>query len=176
MIEEEKLSRVIALAQKEVGVTEMPSGSNRVKFNTWFYGKVVEDDRKLKKFFPWCFTFCSYVYNFAGFNLGVIDYIRGGASCPYGLRNISKWGKIVTTPKPGYLVMFDWNLDRNPDHIGIFLRDNGDGKTFTAIEGNTAIGNDSNGGTVMVRTDRKYSVAIFIRPNSLDKDPNPKPV
>jgi hypothetical protein len=39
-----------------------------------------------------------------------------------------------------------------------------DNENFETIEGNTSIKNDSNGGSVMRRSTRKYSNAIFIHP------------
>jgi hypothetical protein len=52
-------------------------------------------------------------------------------------------------PQPGDIAIYNWDGGL-PDHIGIvesFLTDG----TFTCIEGNTSIGNDSNGGQVMRR-------------------------
>lgn len=165
MTEQDKRDRVLWFAQKEIGVCEMPSGSNRVKYNTWFYGKEVRDGAG--KFYPWCGTFVSWVFHHAGFPLGVIDYRNGFAGCPYALRNVAKWGRFVLKPQPGDVVIFDWNLDKRPDHTGIFKADLS-GK-FLAIEGNTAVGNDSNGGQVMER-ERSYRTAIFIRPNAYDRE------
>ena len=78
----------------------------------------------------------------------------------------SKWGRLVTVPAVGDVVFFDWNGDGRFDHTGIFVKDLGKG-LFQAVEGNTAFGNDSNGGEVMLRSDRKYKNAIFVRPNVL---------
>ena len=45
--------------------------------------------------------------------------------------------------------------------------DAGDAKSLktVAIEGNTRVGNDSNGGEVMRRTRKKSSVICFVRPD-----------
>lgn len=159
--------KIIEIASAEIGTSEFPAGSNKVKYNTWFYGKEVQDDPIKKLFYPWCGAFVSWVFNESGLNLGVIDYKRGFAGCQFAVRNLKKWGKLVTQPKPGDVIFFDWQGDGIFDHTGIFKRDVGNG-LFDSIEGNTSMANDSNGGSVMLRQ-RKYKNAIFVRPFVLEK-------
>lgn len=161
-----KREKVIEVALSQVGISENPAGSNKVKYNTWFYGKEVQDDPIKKLFYPWCGAFVSWVMAEAGVQLGTIDYKKGFAGCPFAVRNLKKWGRLVTVPLPGDVVFFDWQGDGIFDHTGIFKKDLGNG-LFECIEGNTAVGNDSNGGSVMLR-ERKYKVAIFVRPFSLE--------
>jgi hypothetical protein len=155
-------NEIIRVALAEVGTKEKPSGSNTVKYNTWFYGKEVKGPS-----YAWCGAFASWVFDTAGLPLGVIDYTRGYAGTNYAVNNVHKWGKVVSRDdvKPGDLAFFDFDGNKRWDHTGIFKQDLGN-DIFECIEGNTAIGNDSNGGEVMVRQ-RRYSVAIFIRPNVL---------
>lgn len=47
----------IATAKKEVGTVEKPRNSNKVKYNTWFYGRVVQG-----KDYPWCATFICWIF------------------------------------------------------------------------------------------------------------------
>jgi hypothetical protein len=54
-----------------------------------------------------------------------------------------------TEPLPGDIAIYNWHGGL-PDHIGIVEEYLGGGK-FNAIEGNTGIGNDANGGEVMRR-------------------------
>ena len=115
----------------------------------------------------WCAIFVSWVYNKAGFPLGNIGFRKGFAGCQTAVSHFKKTGEIVIKPQPGDIVFFDWNNDKRYDHVGIFVKDNEDNKTFTSIEGNTSIGNDSNGGMVMERR-RSYNVAIFVRPKVVD--------
>jgi hypothetical protein len=64
---------------------------------------------------------------------------------------------ITANPQPGDIVVYDWNGDGVFDHTGLFVKWNDRLKgTFTAREGNTAVGNDSNGGQRMTRGDRRY--------------------
>lgn len=148
--------KILDIASKEIGYAESPAGSNLTKFGKWFGldGKA------------WCGQFVSWVYDQAGKNLGVVDFKKGFAGCQYATNNISKWGQQVTIPISGDIVFFDWQGDGAFDHTGIFVRDLGKGY-FESIEGNTSFKNNSNGGEVMKRADRKYKNAIFVRPKVL---------
>jgi hypothetical protein len=64
-------------------------------------------------------------------------------------------------PLPGDIAIYNWD-GGEPDHIGIVARYLGNGD-FEAIEGNTAIGNDSNGGEVMRRVRNLLQVDGFGR-------------
>ena len=59
----------------------------------------------------------------------------------------------------GDIVLYDWQGDGRYDHTGLFLKQI-DTNTFATIEGNTSTANQSNGGSVMVRT-RHYKNCIF---------------
>ena len=48
---------VVQTALDEVGTKEKPSGSNKVKYNTWFYQKAVKGSA-----YPWCMVFVSWVF------------------------------------------------------------------------------------------------------------------
>ena len=43
---------VLAIAAWQVGVLESPAGSNKVKYNTAFYGREVSGNA-----YPWCMAF-----------------------------------------------------------------------------------------------------------------------
>lgn len=157
------MSKVLTIAANEVGVKENPPGSNLVKYNTWFYSKEVSGAK-----FPWCGTFVSWCYAAAGFPIKGGGYSRGFAGCQYAVANVKKWGRIITEPKSGDVVFFDWEGDGKFDHTGLFAANLPNGN-FQTIEGNTAIGNDSNGGCVMVR-ERKYKNCIFVRPHNSEQN------
>lgn len=144
---------LVRIALNEVGYTE--ESGNRTKYGEWFGYDGHE----------WCGMFVSYCFDKAGINLGKIDFFKGFAGCQYATRNIKKWGKQVTKPMPGDVVFFDWQGDGKFDHTGIFVKDSRGG-FFQSVEGNTAYGNDSHGGQVMLR-ERTYRTAIFVRPNVL---------
>ena len=71
--------------------------------------------------------------------------------------------RVVSNPEPGDLVAYQFDSDSNEDHIGIFEGWSTKGSTFVAIEGNTSLSSDANGGQVMRRTRSKSLVARFIR-------------
>jgi hypothetical protein len=148
---------ILEVAAGQIGYTEEPKNSNLTKYGAWFglNGKA------------WCGQFVSWCFFTAGVPLGVIDYKKGFAGCQYATRNLKKWGRLVTVPMAGDVVFYDWQGDGVFDHTGIFVKDLGKG-LFEAIEGNTAFGNDSNGGAVMRRADRRYKSAIFCRPKCLE--------
>jgi hypothetical protein len=141
-------ARALLEAAKHLGVTEDPRGSNRTSFGFWFGVDGV----------PWCNIFVSYCFQIgAGYTL--CDGMKGagarpGKGCAYvptteaWLRATGLWvGR--TEPQAGDIVIFNWDGGA-PDHIGIVEANLGSGQ-FQTIEGNTAVGNDSNGGQVMRR-------------------------
>lgn len=152
--------KIIEIALGEIGVTEVPENSNKTKYGAWFG----------LDGFAWCGMFVSWVYANAGYALGNIGYSKGFAGCQTAFIHFKNSGEITQHPKEGDIVLFDWNGDGRFDHTGIFVKDLGNGK-FESIEGNTAMGNDSNGGKVM-RRERNYRFATFIHPKILDTKPN----
>lgn len=154
-----KAEKIIFEAKAEIGYKETPAGSNKTKFGEWFGMNAV----------AWCGIFVSYCYSKAGFPLGNVGYTHGFAGCAVAVAHYKASGEVVTKDhvKPGDIVFYDWNKDGKFDHTGIFLKDNGNG-TFQAIEGNTAVGNDSNGGEVMERTRSYAIVEVFVHPKVLD--------
>jgi CHAP domain len=148
----------LAEARKWIGTKESPPNSNRVKFSDW-YGMVG----------PWCAMFETYCYEVAAEGVGkaCATFARSQryAYVPYIL-NDAKNGRnglsVTPSPRPGDIVVYDWNLDHNPDHTGIFEKWVSSTQ-FTAIEGNTSIDNDSNGGEVMRRTRTKGAGVVFVQ-------------
>jgi hypothetical protein len=143
--------RALAEARRWVGTTASPPSSNRTPFGAWFGVDGV----------PWCNIFVSYCFAVgAGFTIAA--GFRGAGCTPKGcayvptteawLRSTGLWlGRV--DPHPGDIAIYNWD-GGPPDHIGIV--ESGAGGRFSAIEGNTAFGNDSNGGAVM-RRDRSLT-------------------
>jgi len=148
--------QALTLAQKYIGLTEEPTGSNMTPFGKWYGMDGV----------PWCAIFCSYCFE-CGSSGGSPSFIKGSrySYVPYVVSDaISQENGLDITddPIPGDLVCFDWD-GGDYDHIGIY--ESGDVAQFTTVEGNTAVGNDSNGGQVMRRTRdiaQAYQIA-FVR-------------
>jgi CHAP domain len=146
------MSKIVEVAQKEIGVSESPKNSNKTKYGEWFSLNGV----------PWCAIFVSWVYFYANKKLPNIGFKLGFAGCQTGFIYFKKNGWITKDPVPGDIVLFDWNMDGRHDHVGIFIRwvDN---QNFETIEGNTSLKNQSNGGNVMSRK-RNVKNAIFVHP------------
>lgn len=103
----------------------------------------------------------------AGFPLGNIGYTKGYAGCSTAVTHFAKTGEVTKNPIKGDIVFLDFNGDKKFDHTGIFI-EKIDSEHFWALEGNTALGNDSNGGMVM-RRKRSYAVSVFVHPKVLDE-------
>jgi hypothetical protein len=151
--------RALAEAQKFIGTTEKPPGSNRNPFGVWFGMNGV----------PWCNIFVSYCFS-VGAGYTIAKGFKGAGCTPSGcsyvptteawLRATGMWlGRV--DPQPGDIAVYNWDGGA-PDHIGIVEANLGGG-AFNAIEGNTCVGNDSNGGEVMRRERRVTQVDGFGR-------------
>ncbi len=151
--------KALAEALKLIGTTEKPPGSNRNLFGVWFGIDGV----------PWCNMFVSYCFSVgAGYT---ITQGFSGAGCTANgcsyvptteawLKATGMWlGRV--DPQPGDIAIYNWDGGA-PDHIGIVEAYLGGGN-FNAIEGNTSVGNDSNGGEVMRRERRVTQVDGFGR-------------
>jgi len=147
------MSKVIDVATKEIGQTELPKNSNKTKYGKWFLWDGV----------AWCGMFVSWCYDQAGVLLPKIGFSKPGfAGCQSAVAYFRKNKKIVSQPLPDDIVFFDWNGDGRYDHTGLFVKWI-DENHFETIEGNTAIGNDSNGGKVMRRVRTNKNV-LFVHP------------
>ena len=141
------LTNVVTVARQEVGYFE--GKGNITKYGKWFGLNGV----------AWCGIFVSWCYAKGGVKLPKIGFSRGFAGCQTAFEYFKTNGLLTKNPMPGDIVLYDWQGDGRFDHTGIFLKQI-DTNTFSAIEGNTSTANQSNGGSVMVRT-RAYKTCIF---------------
>lgn len=149
---------IIDKAASQNGVKESPANSNNTIYGEW-YGLNGQ---------KWCAIFVSWVYAHAGHPLEAINKPKGYQSCQSGFNFWKKNNRIVKVPQMGDIVLYDWTGDGNCDHTGIFVKWLDVAKTkFQAWEGNTAQGNDSDGGAVMLRDRKKTSVKAFVTPIAL---------
>lgn len=140
--------KVLAIARAELGVTESPKGSNKVKYNTWYYGREVSGDS-----YPWCMAFVQWVMAQAGMSLPVRT-----ASCGTLMTHAKRSGQWVTGDyQPGDVVIYDLPGGAATDHTGIC--ESTTATTVTCIEGNTSVNDASNGGEVR-RMTRKLSLVV----------------
>jgi len=150
--------KIVNRAIKEIGVKEKPVNSNKVKYNTWYYGREVSGSA-----YPWCCVFISWLF----YITGAANLFCGGekvAYCPNVeayYKKISRWHPN-TKGKKGDLCLMDFGKGR-ASHIGIVEKKNPNG-TYTVIEGNTSLSNNDNGGCVMRRIRSKSVIRGFARP------------
>ncbi len=141
---------LLDLARKELGYRESPAGSNKTKYGAW-YGLDGQ---------PWCMMFVQWLFYQAG--ASSLLPVKT-ASCGALMRAAQEAGLWVTgTYRPGDVVIYDFPGGGVTDHCGIVESAAAD--TVTAIEGNTAVGNDSNGGMVMRRNRTLRLVVGAVRP------------
>ena len=142
-----KASDIVSAAVAELGVTESPAGSNNVKYNAWYYKKEVSGN------YPWCMAFVQWLFREGG-----IKPPSRTASCGTLMKAAQKKGQWVTADyKPGDILIYDFPGGAKTDHCGVC--ESFDGKTVTAIEGNTSVTNASNGGEVR-RMKRKVNLVV----------------
>lgn len=139
--------RLLELARGELGVREDPAGSNRVKYNTAYYGREVSGPA-----YPWCCAFQWWLFQTAG--AGELFYGRGKtASCTALYQDCRRRGLTVETDliQPGDLVffVFDGNKSGVMNHVGICER--AEDGFVTTIDGNTGTDSEANGGAVLRR-------------------------
>jgi peptidoglycan hydrolase-like protein with peptidoglycan-binding domain len=144
----------LKVAREYVGVKENPAGSNRVVFSEW-YGITG----------PWCAMFVTYCMVKAGSK--TFERARRYAYCPYILSDAkqNRGMSVVSADdaESGDVVLYSWKQNGVADHVGIVVTPPRGGVSFVALEGNTAIGADSDGGEVMVRQRQVRDVIAFVR-------------
>lgn len=148
--------KALAESVKWIGTKESPPNSNKVMFSDW-YG--------LRG--PWCAMFVTWCYVKAGSKSFDPKKARW-AYCPFMVNDArAQRNGLVVVPvdkvQPGDIAMFDWQGDGISDHVGIVETKPNSKGAFKCIEGNTSVGNDSDGGAVMRRDRNKKQVQIFIR-------------
>lgn len=147
--------KILELARGELGVKESPPNSNRVKYNTAYYGKEVSGSN-----YAWCAVFVWWCFCGAGASE---LYYGGGktAYCPT-LLNFHKQQKVSGDYRPGDVIFFNFSGKKNAAHVGIC--ESWDGACITTIDGNTGTGNEANGGAVMRRRRHKKYIVGAYRP------------
>lgn len=145
--------QAIIIAQKEIGTKENPPGSNKVKYNTWYYGKEVSGDS-----YPWCCAFISWI--FKGTNL-----VKKTALCADLMQWFISRKQMVERPMKGDIIFFKFGkTNRMANHVGIVEEASQWPANVTTIEGNTSVTSDDNGGNVMRRTRSKANIVGIARP------------
>lgn len=145
-------------ATSKLGVKEQPSGSNR--------GPQIDDWQKAVGMGagPWCGAFAvraalaggAHITQDARYTPSIIAHARAGTGGYSVLVSAAS-----RSAQPGDHVVYDWQPGTGADHVGVLESIDYQARTVTCIEGNTAVGNDSNGGEVMRRT-RSFNFVLGI--------------
>lgn len=150
--------RALRAAVADLGVKESPAGSNLQR-----YGKHWGENGV-----PWCGLAVAYWLQQGGHTiskslaqkLGYVPTIVNLATQKSGRLSLIYRSRV----QPGDIVTYEFDGDNTPDHTGLFEKwINKSEGTFYAIEGNTSLGNDSNGGEVMRRQRSTGQVRAFVR-------------
>lgn len=152
--------KVLNIARRELGTREEPAGSNRVKYNTWYYGREVSG-----RAYPWCMTFVQWCFHQAGVSLPLRT-----ASCGALMSAARRAGMWVSGGyRPGDVVIYDFPGGAATDHTGIIESVTASG--VVAIEGNTSqAGSQSNGGQVCRKTRPARQIVGAVRPKFEEED------
>lgn len=145
----------VKVAGAEVGTKENPPNSNKVKYN--------DNNGQF-----WCGYFVMWCAKQVGLKIPNCIYTPAGVA---GFQGKGQWLNASSAkPTPGMIAFFDFPAGEKIDHVGIVVKDNGDGTVIT-IEGNTSeegkSGSQSNGGCVAkrvraYRADNKRKLPVFI--------------
>ena len=146
-----EVEKLISVAKKEVGYKESPANSNKTKYGEEYGWNGVS----------WCVIFQFWCFTQAGLS----KYFFGGnktASCTELMNYHKNIGQVITSGyKRGDLILYQFDSDPYPDHIGLCTGVTS--TTITTIEGNTSVSSNDNGGSVMERTRRIGLVMCGIR-------------
>ena len=162
------LSKVIEIARAELGVTENPAGSNRVKywtdFDPAFQGQ------------PWCAAFLWWCFREAGESAAFFGGAKT-ASCGVLLRWYKEQGLTVPVEQvqPGDIVILNFHGTKDTEHCGLVV--DVDSRYITTIEGNTSPsdGSQSNGGMVCEKRRYATQVVAVCRPKYKEDGPSSGP-
>lgn len=139
-------TQFVNVAMQDLGYKESPANSNMTKFGKWIglQGQ------------PWCMSAVQYWAN----NSGVQLPLKTG-SCKALMDAAKRVGQWVTSDyKTGDILIFQWKNGLRHCGIVVSVATN----ELKTIEGNTAVGNDSNGGEVMLRNRTTEFVLGAVRP------------
>lgn len=152
-------SEILEKARSFIGVKETPAGSNNVLFNDDYYGHPVSGSA-----YSWCAVFVWDVFRLCGAS-SMFYNGQKTASCSV----VQHWGRInglevpISTVRAGDLVLFDWNGDKIPDHIGFAAGSISQG-SFPTVEGNV-------NSEVRALSRQPSQVCCVLRPKYAQEDP-----
>ncbi len=128
--EKDYLSDFLEIVKGELGVKEKKY--NNVKYNTWYYGRVVRATSSKSSNYAWCVTFISWCANMADIDTSVIPKMNNAESLrKFYLANGQYVARKNAAPKAGDIIFFG---SKSSNHAGVVLEVNDD--QVTIVEGN----------------------------------------
>ncbi|MBC6465367.1 CHAP domain-containing protein [Actinomadura alba] len=136
-------AEVIALAKKQVGISETDGYGGGTKYQRWYAGTeraretVARDGGSVDAYLnaAWCSMFISWL----GHKLDFGDQMGSDAWTIAHAEWFKEQGRWGHKPKPGAVVFFSWSGGGgiyDIDHVGLVIKNLGDGRIKT-VEGNT---------------------------------------
>lgn len=145
---EELVQRVLDVARTKRGYVEQGGRNGHSGNMTDFWREL---DPKLQGN-PWCAAYVSWVFKHAGIPLPAIDKPYGFVFVPNAVNWAKAHGRFSRIPSVGAIALYGYGGSNGyAVHTGIVASVSRNGRDFLAIEGNTAVGHDVNGGSVMER-------------------------
>lgn len=129
--------KVLKEARKHIGVTMGSAGHANI-VNRYNQHRPLARGTKMLHSWDWCAVFVSYVFialgatNLSGTEMSV-GFFRDNHFRPKGI-----WLGKTSSPRAGDIIIWDWDGNGWPDHIGFV--ESVSGNTITTIEGNTIQG------------------------------------
>lgn len=148
---------LINVALSQVGTKEKPT--NKVKYNTEYYGREVSGDG-----YAWCCAFVWWCFKHAGLS----HYFYGNAKTAHcetlKTYHNRKGESIKNNFKAGDVIFMNFNGGTKAQHVGIVV-ENQSGNSVKTVEGNTSgSGSQSSGGEVMRKTRNMSCIVGGFRP------------
>lgn len=157
------VERLLEIASSQIGVTENPLGSNKVRYNTAYYGREVSGDA-----YPWCMVFVWWCF----WQSGLSDLFYGGgktASCTALMKWAQREGRFFMSDyRAGDVMLYQFDADDKAEHTGIYTGQVDGRGRYLVIEGN-----HNNRVEVVARSDSELWGAF--RAEGAEDGPKPEP-
>ncbi|WP_040790310.1 C40 family peptidase [Nocardia paucivorans] len=119
---------IVTKAQEQLALGVHEVGNNTVVYRDGTLAPYNIND-------AWCASFSTWVWKTAGYNIKWTN--KNYVPAIWNDAKSQGWAGHVSTAQPGDMIIFDWQGDGNPDHVGIVEAVDATGRIHT-IEGNSS--------------------------------------